>query len=75
MEAYSVKIIQRDGMGQTSDDYHATVTRSSDGMQLIFMSAWRWLLKWKTRRSALDRAFRYQDKRDRKLAETDTFTR
>lgn len=74
-ETYIIKIIKRDGMGQTRDDYHATVTRDSDKKKLVYISDWRWLLKWKTRRGALVRAYKYHDKRDRKLAETDQIRR
>jgi hypothetical protein len=70
---YLVEIIQRDGLGQTRDDYHATVTRLIDGQQLIFLSDWKRLLKWKVRRKALDRAFAYQDKRDEKLARKERY--
>lgn len=66
--SYHVKIVMRDGQGQVADDYHATVTRTSDGEQLIFISRWCWLLEWKTRRSALDRAFARSDKRRAKLS-------
>jgi hypothetical protein len=69
---YYREIIQRDGMGQTKDDYHATVTRLIDESQLVFLSDYKWLLKWKTRRKALDRAFDRFDKRELKLAKKDT---
>jgi hypothetical protein len=74
-DPYHVRIIQRDGGGQTSDDYHATVTRISDGTRLIFIAEWRWVLLWQVRRGALDRAFRRHDKRKRKLDKTEEFTR
>lgn len=57
--AYNVRIIKRPSM-MGRDDYHATVTRNSDGKQLIFISDYLRLLRWKTRRPALDRAFARQ---------------
>lgn len=66
-ETYEVKIIPRDGMGQTKDDYHATVTRISDGKELIFIADWVWLIQWRTRRKALERAFNRSDKHDLKM--------
>jgi hypothetical protein len=54
---YEVATILREGQ-MVSDDWHATVTRKSDGAQLIFIAPWRWLLKLKVRKKALDRAFR-----------------
>lgn len=62
-------------MGQIKDDYHATVSRYSDKNQLVFISDWRWLLKWKIRRKALDRAYKRFDKRQRKMAEVERFNR
>lgn len=67
-DSYDVRIIPRDGMGQINDDWHATVTRRSDGKQLVFIARYRWLIDWKTRREALDRHYRYADKRDAKMA-------
>lgn len=52
---------------QTSDDYHATVTRLSDGKQLIFISNFKRLLTWRLRPKALDRAYRRVDKYERKV--------
>jgi hypothetical protein len=75
LEKYSIEIVMRDGMGQTSDDYHATVTRLSDKTQLIFISEWRWLLKWKVRRKALDRAFARYEKHQMRLEEIDRLHR
>lgn len=66
--AYSIKIVMRDGMGQVNDDWHATITRLSDGKQLVSIAAWLWLLKWRTRRAALDRSFARVDRHDAKLA-------
>jgi hypothetical protein len=66
---YTVTIIQRDGMGQVRDDFHATMRRESDGVELISISAWRWLLNWKTRRSAVEKAFVRYDKQQAKMAE------
>jgi hypothetical protein len=51
---YHIRIIRRDFQGQTADDYHATVTRLSDGTELVWMAPWKWLLKLKTRRAALE---------------------
>jgi hypothetical protein len=75
MEKYFVEIIRRDGLGQTSDDYHATVTRESDNNQLVFISRWRWLLKLRTRRRLLEREFRYYKKRRKKLDKVDQYIR
>lgn len=74
-EFYVVKIIARDGLGQTRDDWHATVTRGSDKKQLVFISDYKWLLKWKTRLKALERAYQYADKHDRKMAQEDIYLR
>lgn len=72
---YTVVVVPRDGMGQVADDYHATVTRHSDGAQLIFISKWRIVLDWRTRSEKLDRAFARYDKRQAKLAEVHRFER
>jgi chloramphenicol 3-O-phosphotransferase len=64
---YHVKIVMRDGMGQTRDDYHATITRLSDGLQLISISDYRWLLGWRTRRKAIERSFARADRHQEKL--------
>ena len=72
---YEITIIQRDFQGQTADDFHATIKRLSDGVELISIAPWRWLLKWKVRPKALDRAFRYHDKRQAKLAEVEKIRR
>lgn len=69
---YYREIVRRDGAGQTKDDYHATVTRLIDETQLVFLSDYKWVLKWKTRRKALDRAFERFDKRELKLAKKET---
>lgn len=66
---YDVRITMRDGNGQTSDDYHASVKRLSDGVELTWISEWLWLLNWKVRRKALKRAFARYDKRQSKLAD------
>lgn len=71
VHTYEVRIIRRDFQGQTRDDFHATVTRIADDDQLIFISDYLWLLKWKTRKPALDRAFKRADKHQRKMAEED----
>lgn len=73
MKKYHVKIVKRDGGGQTSDDYHATVTRLKDGSALVWMADWKWVLKLKIRRAALDRAFKSFDKRNMKLSEVEEF--
>lgn len=72
---YEVVIIKRDGAGQSWDDYHATVTRSTDGEQLIFISDWKWLLKLKTHRRRLVRKYKYHDKRKRKLDKREVIRR
>jgi hypothetical protein len=64
---YHVRVVMRDNI-MSSDDYHATVTRLSDDTQLVFISDWLWLLNWRTRRKALDRAFNRYDRHKRKLA-------
>lgn len=75
-DMYTVKIIMRDGGEQTtSDDYHATVTRHSDGAEFIWISTWRWLLKWKTRDKAVRRVFKSYDKRQKKLEKVEQITR
>jgi hypothetical protein len=71
---YDVKIIRRPGQ-QVADDYHATVTRYPDCTQLIWTSGWLWVLKWKTRRRALDRYFKRHDKRQKKLGKVVEFKR
>lgn len=72
---YRIKIVLRDFQGQTKNDYHATVIRLSDGVELIWISDWRWLLKWKVRRKALDRAFKSFDKHQVKLTEVEVIKR
>jgi hypothetical protein len=72
---YKVVIIKRDGAGQSHDDYHATVTRSTDGEQLVYISDWKWLLKLKTRRWRLNRDFKYYDKRKKKLEKKEVLRR
>jgi hypothetical protein len=74
-EKYEIKIIMRDGGDQTRDDYHATVTRLSDGEQLVFISDWKWLLKLRTSRWRLDREFNYQDYRKKQLAKKEVIRR
>ncbi len=70
-EKYDIHIIKRDGLGQTRDDYHATVTRSSDGAQTIVISDYLWLLKRRVRRKALDRLYKSIDKREKKFADSE----
>lgn len=71
MKKYHIKIVRRDFQGQTADDYHATVTRLSDGTELVWMAPWKWLLKLKIRRSVLDRAFAGYDKNKATLSEVE----
>lgn len=73
MKKYHIKIVKRDFGGQTGDDYHATVTRLKDGVELVWMATWKWFLKIKIRRGALDRAFADFDKRKAKLSEVEEF--
>jgi hypothetical protein len=63
---YQIRIVMR-GFHQSSDDYHATVTRLSDDAQLIFIAKWKWQLDLQTKRPMLDLAFKQYDKRERKL--------
>lgn len=73
---YRIKIIRRNFQCQLArDDYHATVTRISDGSELVWMATWKWLLKLKIRRRALDRAFEGFDKRQAKLSAVEEFVR
>lgn len=72
---YDIQIVRREFQGITKDDFHAAVTRRSDQAQLIFISDWCWFLKWRTRRKALERAFKTFDKRQAKLIEVERFTR
>jgi hypothetical protein len=70
---YHVRIVKRDGMGQVADDYHATVMRLKDGAELVWIASWKWVLKLKIRRAALDRAFKSFDKNKMKLSEVEEF--
>lgn len=74
MKKYRIKIVKRN-FQQSADDYHATVSRISDQTQLVWMSSWRWLLKWKIRRSALDRAFQHYDKSKAQHSEVEEYYR
>lgn len=69
-EKYKVQIIMRDGGGQRYDDYHATITRISDGVALISISRWRWVLVRKTTRKKLDKRFAKYDERQKKLKQS-----
>lgn len=69
---YHVRIVRR-AFQQSPDDYHATVMRLKDGIELIWMADWKWVLKFKIRRRALDRAFADFDKRQAKLSEVEEF--
>lgn len=62
MKKYHIKIIRRE-FQQSRGDYHATVTRLKDGVELVWISDWMWTLKFKIRRGALGRAFASYDKR------------
>lgn len=73
--SYEVTVIRRNGMGQVADDWHATITRNTDGKQAVCMARWRWLLRWRTRRGALDRDFRRLDRRAIKLAGVESYRR
>lgn len=66
---YDVKIICRSGDGQVADDWHATITRRSDGKRAVEVASMAWLILYPTRRKALDRTFRWIDKRDQKMVE------
>lgn len=67
---YYREIVRR-SFSQSRDDYHATVTRLSDKTELWFISPFKWMLKLKTRRRALDRAFKGYDKYQAKLGKKD----
>jgi len=69
---YDIRIIRR-SFQMTPDDYHAIVTRRSDGKQLVFIAAWRWVLRLKVRRAALDRAFAASDRYEEKVADVREF--
>lgn len=73
-EKYSIRITMRDFQGQIADDYHATVTRSSDGIELIWISGWFWFLKWQLKPRKIDRAFKRYDKRQEKLSRKEEYT-
>jgi hypothetical protein len=72
-EKYNIKIIMRDGGGQTYDDYHATVTRLSDGEVLLWVNRWKWVLKLHLRRKNLDKQFAIYDKTKAKLAQKEEY--
>jgi hypothetical protein len=74
-DKYKIKIVAREGQGDDYDDYHATVTRISDGAELIWIATFKWFLKYKLRRANLDRAFFHYDRRKAKLLKTEEFTR
>lgn len=74
MAKYNVRIVRRN-FEQSADDYHATVTRLSDGVEMIWTNKYRWMLKWHTRRKKLDRWFAKRDKRQEKLADVQEFSR
>ncbi len=68
---YHIRITRQDYHGQANDEYKASVTRISDDVELRFFSEWKWLLEWKIKPWALDRAFKYYDKRQKKLAKVE----
>lgn len=70
---YHIRIVVRDGQGRTNDDYHATVARRSDGVELIWISDYLWVLNFRLRTRAIQRAFRQYDKRQKKLAQVREF--
>jgi hypothetical protein len=54
---YDIKIVRRQ-FWTVSDDWHATITRRSDGKKLFRERTWLWLLKLELRPvSRLDRMF------------------
>lgn len=69
---YHIRIVRRE-FQQSRDDYHATVMRLKDGRELVWMAGWKWLLKLKIRRGALDRAFKDFDKRKAKTSQVEEF--
>lgn len=69
---YRVRIVPRT-FSMTADDWHATVERRSDGKQYVEIAAWRWLLRWKVRRAAIERNFRAIDRHARKMATVDEY--
>jgi hypothetical protein len=75
MELYHIRIVRRDFSGQTADDYHATVTRIEDGAEMVWIATWKWVLKLKVRRGALDRAFKSFDRRQAKLSDVEELVR
>ena len=50
-----------DGMGGTERDWHALVTRQSDGKQAVVIRKWRWLFERALRTESLDKTFRRLD--------------
>jgi hypothetical protein len=71
---YDVRVVPREGWFDMPDDWHATITRKSDGKQAIVTASWLWLLRWRTRRIACDRMFRRIDRHDRKIAQVKEFS-
>lgn len=60
---YRVEVTPRVDQGQrVARDYHAKITRVSDGVELIRIRRWSWRLKMVTTRRALDRLFDQYDK-------------
>lgn len=72
-DKYEAVVIRRDGGGQTNDDWHATVTRQSDGIELIWISRWRWVLNLQLNPKRVDKAFRRYDERRKVLDKREEF--
>lgn len=73
-DTYSIRIIKRDGQGQTRDDFHATVTRLADGKQLVFTSDFKpWLKRVLLRQSHIEAEFRYLDMEEEELNKVEEF--
>jgi hypothetical protein len=70
--AYSVIIVPR-SFQEGKGDYHATVTRLTDGAELIFISNWKWRIEAKTRRRYIEKAFARYDKEQLKEGKTRKF--
>lgn len=71
-EYYVTEIIRR-GFQQSRDDYRAKMRRGSDGVELLFFSEYKWLLKRKVRLKAIERAFKRYDDRQRKLRKREVY--
>jgi hypothetical protein len=71
---YDVTIIPRAFQGGGKGDYHATVTRLTDGAELIFISNWKWRIEAKTKRRYIEKAFARYDKEQLKQGHTRKFS-